>query len=172
MQNPPSKATPLLPNSAKHKSARRGAIMGHDAAVLHVGIALVIDVARSPIVDDALVALVDVVLAAVVHGHLERELVAGFVSRAEGGEVELVAFGVVVIEGVGVRVTATSLAGDLQVDAALSGEVNVIAGVIFLSTMVSLVIIRSMLQVDRGVRRISLVHFGWSWSCDGETEGQ
>lgn len=92
------------PNSAEHKPARRCANMRHDAAVLHVGIALVIDVARSPVVDDALVALVDVVVAAVVHGHLERELVAEFVGRAEGGEFELVAFGVVVIEGVGVLV--------------------------------------------------------------------
>lgn len=43
--------------------------------------------------------------------------------------------------------TATSLAGDLQVDATLSREVNVMPGVVFVSTMVSLVIVRSMLQL-------------------------
>lgn len=47
----------------------------------------------------------------------------------------------------GGRLTATSLAGDLQVDATLSSEVNVVASVIFVSTMVSLVIFRSMLQL-------------------------
>lgn len=78
--------------------------MCHNATILHIGIALIIDIARSPIINDALVALIDIVLAAIVHGLFERELVARFVGRAERGEFELVAFGVVVVEGVGVCV--------------------------------------------------------------------
>lgn len=78
--------------SAKHKSAGRGANMRHNATILHIGIAIIIDVAWSPIINDTLVALVDIVLAAIVHGFLEWELVARLVGMAERGEFELVAF--------------------------------------------------------------------------------
>lgn len=54
--------------SEKQKSARGRANMRHNAAVLHVGITLKIDIARSPIINNALVALIDIFLTAIVHG--------------------------------------------------------------------------------------------------------
>ena len=67
--------------------------------------AVVADLAVLVVVDDALVALIDVVVPTVVHAaRLERVLVAVVVGRAGLGEVELVALGVVVGEGVRVLV--------------------------------------------------------------------
>lgn len=50
--------------------------MCHDATKLHIRIPLIIDIPRQPIINDALVALVDVVRAGVVIRDFERVLVA------------------------------------------------------------------------------------------------
>jgi hypothetical protein len=78
--------------------------VGHDAAVDGVRVAGVVEVARLPVVHDALVALASVVLAAVEDGILERELLAVLVRRAAGGELQLVALAVIIVESVGVFV--------------------------------------------------------------------
>lgn len=78
--------------------------MRHNTTELDIGITLVIDIARKPIVNDAFIALVDVVLAAIVYRHFEWVLVARCVSWAVAGKVEFIAFGIVVVERVRVCV--------------------------------------------------------------------
>lgn len=78
--------------------------MRHNATILYIGIVFMIDIARNPIIDDALVTMIDIVLAAIVNGSLERKLVARSVGWTEGGEIELVTFGVVVFEGMRVLI--------------------------------------------------------------------
>lgn len=93
-----------IDSSAKQKPANRRTNMRHNAATLRVGVPVSSKILSIPVVDYSLVTLFDVVLAAVIYRIHERELIARLIGRAIVREAELVAFGVIVVEGVWVRV--------------------------------------------------------------------
>ena len=70
--------------------------MGHDAAVLDVWVPLEVEVTNFPVIDNTLFALFDVVLATIVRGEHERELLAVLVSRTIVGEFQFMSFRVII----------------------------------------------------------------------------
>lgn len=101
--------------------------MRHDAAENSRGVTGAGLVLRVVVVDDTLVSLLDVVLAAVVRPVLyEGELLAVLVALgAVGRKVEVVTLAVVVVKGVRVTVLASRLSNLLQGHAALRSKVQV-----------------------------------------------